>query len=187
MAETLTLADLLPERLDGLAQKARGTLCENQQIDGLSLAWDYVGTQLGDAVKRALDCDVLEMAAKGWSTAKSLSDYADPEKHPPGERSIVELGEHEWSRDVHPVVSVTIAPCPCVDLDFTYTLTGHFGGIKLAIADGHIIGGSLGDAWVAGQLSYHDLPLHDASESRKVPLSGDFALRAPGIALPRLN
>jgi hypothetical protein len=187
MAQPLSLAALLPERLDGLAEQARGAMCQDEQIDRLSLAWDYVGSQLEDSLKSALDCDLLELAAKGWATSKSLAEFSDPEKHPPGERSVVELGEHEWSKDVYPVISVTIASCPCVDLKFTFTVTGHFGGIKLAIADAHIIGGSLGDAWVSGQLSYGDVPLHQAADSRRLPLSGEFELKAPGIALPRLH
>ena len=153
----------------------------------MSLAWDYVGSQLEGALKSALDCDALEVLAKGWANAKLLADYGDPDKHPPGERSVVELGAHDVSRDVHPVVGVTIGSCPCVELKFTFTVSGHFGGLKLALLDAHIVGGSIGDAWLTAQLSYNGVPLHDAAESRKVPLSGEFAFDPPGIALPRFG
>jgi hypothetical protein len=153
----------------------------------MSLAWDYVGSQLEGALKSALDCDALELLAKGWANVQLLAEYADPEKHPPGERSVVELGAHDVSREVHPVVAVTIGSCPCVELKFTFAVTGHFGGLKLAILDGHITGTSIGDAWLTAQLSLNGVPLHEPAESRKVPLSGEFAFTPPGIPIPRLG
>lgn len=187
MAERLTLATLLPARLDGAAEQAREALCANENIGGMSLAWDYIGSQLEGALKAALDCDLLEVLAKGWAAASTLAEYADLQKHPMGERSVVELGKHDVSRDVHPIVAVTIAPCPSVDLKFTFTITAHFGGLKLTVGDGHILGGAPGDAWASGQLSYDGVPLHKAAESRKVPIPGQFTFAAPGIAIPRIG
>ena len=187
MPDRPTLADLLPARLDRAAEQAREALCADEEVGRMSLAWDYVGSQLEVALKSALDCDALEVLAKGWANAQLLAEYADPEKHPPGERAVVELGAHDVSRDVHPVVGVTIGSCPCVELKFTFTVSGHFGGLKLALLDTHIVGGSIGDAWLTAQLSYNGVPLHDAAESRKVPLSGEFVFDPPGIALPRLG
>jgi hypothetical protein len=184
MADRLTLAMLLPDRLDGAAGEARKALCANEEVGRMSLAWDYVGSQLEGALKSALDHDLLEVLAKGWATAATLSEYADLEKHPVGERSVVELGAHDLSREVHPIVAVTIAPCPPVDLKFTFAITAHFGGLKLTVGDGHILSGAPGDAWASGQLSYNGVPLHKAAESRKVPLPGQFTFAAPGIAIP---
>ena len=187
MAERLTLASLLPDRLDGAAEEARKALCENEEVGRMSLAWDYVGSQLEGALRSALDTDLLEVLAKGWAAASTLTEYADLEKHPMGERSVVELGKHDVSRDVHPIVAVTIAPCPSVDLKFTFTIKAHFGGLKLTVGDGHILSGAPGEAWASGQLSYNGVPLHKAAESRKVPIPGKFTFAAPGIAIPRIG
>lgn len=186
MPDAVKLSDLLPDRLDEVGEQARAAICENEEISGMGLAWDYVGSQLQAALKSALDCDALGVLAKGWSGLQLLAEYADPAKHPPGERSVVELGAHEISREVHPVIAVTVGSCPCIELKFTFTVTGHFGGAKLAISDGHIVGGALGDAWANAQLSFNGVPLHQAAESRKVALPGKFDLAAPGVALPRL-
>lgn len=181
------MSDLLPDRLDKAAEEARKTLCENQDIGCMKLAWDYVGDQLQGALKSALDCDALSVFAKTWATASALSDYADPAKHPPGERSVIELGAHEIKRELEPVVAVTVGSCPCVELKFTFAVTGHFGGVKLSVMDAHITGGSPGEAWASAQLSYNGVALHPPAESRKVPLAGTFDFAAPGIPIPRLH
>jgi hypothetical protein len=183
VAEGLRVADLLPDRLDGAAEEARKSLCGNEEIGRMSLAWGYIGDQLEGALHSALDCDLLELFGKGWASAKLLADYADPEKHPPGERSVVELGAHDFGRDLHPIVAVTIGSCPCIELKFTFAVTAHFGGLRLTIGDGHILAGATGDAWTSAQLSYNGVPLHEAAESRKLALPGQFSFASPGIAI----
>lgn len=184
---TVKMSDLLPERLDRVGDEARKTLSENEDIGCMKLAWDYVGTELENALKSALDCDVFTVFAKTWATAQQLSDYADPAKHPPGERSVIELGAHDISRALEPVIAVTIGSCPCMELKFTFTVTGNFGGVALTALNAHIIGGRPGDAWATGQLSYNGIPLHEAAESRKLALPGTFEFPEPGIPIPRLR
>jgi hypothetical protein len=183
----MMMSDLLPERLDKVAEEARKTLCENEDIGCMKLAWDYVGTELQGALKSALDCDALSVFAKTWAAADKLSDYSDPAKHPPGERSVIELGAHEIKRELEPVVAVTVGSCPCIELKFTFAVTGSFGGVKLSVMNAHITGGSPGEAWASGQLSYNGVPLHQPAESRKLPLPGTFEFAAPGIPIPRLH
>ena len=186
MPDGVKLSELLPDRLDKVGEQARAAICENEEISRMGLAWDYVGSQLQSALKSALDRDALGVLAKGWSTLQLLAEYADPAKHPAGERSVVELGAHDVSREVHPVIAVTVGSCPCMELKFTFSVTGHFGGAKLTISDGHIVSGALGDAWASALLSFNGVPLHQPAESRRVALPGEFALAAPGVAIPRL-
>lgn len=187
MADGLSLSALLPDRLDRVGELAEKALCENEEIGGMKLAWNYVAGELQGALRTALDRDLLEVLAKCWAQAQLLADYADRQKHPPGERAVIELGQHDLSREIHPVIAVTIGACPCVELKFTFAVAAHFGGVQLAIEDGHIIGGSPGDAWATAQLSYQGVPLHPESESRKIALPGEFRFAAPGIAIPRMH
>jgi hypothetical protein len=183
MADPVSLADLLPDRLDSLAERARARLSEDEQVAGMKLAWGYVGSQLQQSLRSTLDIPAVEALASGWATAAQLAAYADPGRHPPGERSVVELGDHELTREFKPIIAVTIGSCPCLELDFTFAVSARFGGVKLAIADGHILGGETGDAWASGQLSLHGVPLHEPMESRKVALPGAFEFAAPGLAI----
>lgn len=186
MADDLTLASLLPARLDSLDKQVKARLCQDDQVGGMKLAWDYIGGELGVALKSVLDCDLLEIFASAWAKAAPLAELADPARHPPGERALVELGSHDLKRDFHPVIAVTIGSCPCVELHFTLALAAHIGGVRLAVTDGHIISGDLGEVWASAQLSYEGTPLHPPLESRKLALPAELRFDPPGIEIPRL-
>lgn len=184
MGDGPTLASLLPEQLDSLDEQVKARLCQDEQVGGMKLAWDYVGGELGTALKSVLDCDLLEIFGQAWAEAAPLAELADPARHPPGERSLVELGAHDLNREFHPVVAVTIGACPCVELHFTLALAAHIGGVRLTASDGHLISGDLGEVWASVQLSYEGTPLHPPAESRKLALPGEVRFDPPGIPIP---
>ncbi|MEO6581552.1 MAG: hypothetical protein ABIN68_01940 [Sphingomicrobium sp.] len=185
MLKSILLSDLLPDKLDSVADQVRDRMCDDERIGGIKLAWDYIGKELNRALKSALDRDLLAVVAKTWSEFSEIAVFADPAKHPPGERSVVTLGEHELKRELHPVIAVTVAPCPCVELKFLLALTANISGARLTIVDGHIVGGDLGELWASAQLSYEGTPLHAPQKSAKVPVPGEFAFD-PCIKIPRM-
>ena len=187
MAKSVRLGDLLPEKLDSVADRARERMCDDKEIGRMKLAWGYIGKELNKALQSALDCDLLEVLGKSWAGFGELAAFADPDKHPPGERSVVDLAQHELKRELHPVIAVTVAPCPCIELKFLLELTANVGGVRLSILDGHITGGDLGELWASAQLSYEGTPLHPPQESAKVGVPGEFAFDAPGIKIPRIT
>jgi hypothetical protein len=180
------LSDLLPEKLDSVAAQVRDRMCDDERIGAMKLAWDYIGKELNKALKSALDRDLLDVLGKMWSEFSEIAAFADPDKHPPGERSLVDIGEHELKRDLQPVIAVTVAPCPCVELKFLLALTANISGVRLSVLDGHIIGGDLGELWASAQLSYEGIPLHPPQESTKLALPGEFTFD-PGIKIPRIS
>jgi len=186
VTETIPLSALIPDKIDSVAEQVRARLCDNEEIGRMKLAWDFIGKELNGALKSALDADLLEVLGGVWAQAAPIVALADPAKHPPGERSIVELGEHDLTRELHPVVAVTVGPCPCVEISFLFSLTAHIGGARLAIVDGHIVGGDLGELWASAQLSYEGVPLHPVQESAKVRVPGEVAFAPPGIKIPRI-
>ena len=187
MPKSVALGALVPDKLDSVADRVRDRMCDDERIGGMKLAWDYIGKELHKALKSALDHDLLDVLGKSWAQFSELASFADPAKHPPGERSVVELGEHEVQRELFPVVAVTVAPCPSVELKFLLALTANVGGVRLSIVDGHIVGGDLGELWASAQLSYEGAPLHPAQESAKVGVPGEFAFDPPGIKIPRIT
>ena len=162
-------------------------MCDDEQIGGMKLAWDFIGGELMNALKSVLDRDLLEVLAGAWAKAAPLAELADPAKHPPGERSVVALGEHDVSRELNPVIAVTIGSCPCVELNFTFALAAHVGGVRLSIVDGHIVGGDLGELWASAQLSYEGVPLHPEQELTRIAVPGESIFAAPGIKIPLLS
>lgn len=187
MVDHVPIHHLLPDRLESLAAEARERLCQDEQTRGMKLAWDFVGEQLGDALKSVLGGDLLDLLAAAWAEAPELAALADLAIHPPGERSLIELGAHDFSHRLNPVVAVTLASCPCVELHFALDIAAHVGGVRLAVADGHIIGGDLGELWGSAQLSCEGQPLHPPSETRRLAVPASFRFDPPGIAIPRLN
>jgi hypothetical protein len=175
------VADLLPERLEGIERRVRDRLCEDPGVKGSSLAWGLIGSEVEGALKAVLDCDLLELLGKAWTTARSLQDYADPALHPPGEAAVVHLGEREIEREIHPVIAVTIGDCPPMELRFTLTLTAHFSGLALSLRCPFITGGSAGDAHVSASLGYGEVELIKPKESRKLALPGRFTFDPPHL------
>ena len=181
MADGLKLSDLLPANLDAVGERARRTLSENEDVGAMKLAWGYIGSELERALEQALDRDLMEVIATGWAKADLLASFADPARPGARDRSVIELGAHDLTRELKPVIAVTIGSCPCVEIAFGLTVTANFGGVQLSIADGHITGGRAGEAWASAQLSCEGVPLHDAAETRKMPIPGAFQFAAPGV------
>ena len=186
MAEALrpTVGDLLPERLDGIEDRIKGQLSGDPEVGKTKLAWDLIGTEIEGALRSVLDCDLVETLAQAWVTARALQDYADPDKHPPGETAVVHLGERDVERELHPVVAVTIGACPPMELRFTLCLAAHFSGLALSIRAPYITGGSAGDLKVSAQLKYGEVALHKPEESRRLELPGRFGF-SPPLEIPR--
>lgn len=181
------ISALLPDRLDSLADRVKSRMSEDEQVGGMKLAWGFIGKEIQAALKSVFDRDLFEILAKGWAQAEPLTAFADPAKHPPGERSVIELGKHDLSRELHPVIAVTIGSCPCVELNFTLTVTANISGVRLSILDRHIVAADPGDTWATAQLSYEGTPLHEAPESKKIRIPGEISFAAPGVEIPRLN
>jgi hypothetical protein len=178
----VTLRQLLPEEVD-MKPVVKDELRKNAYVGRLSLAWGFIGSEATDAVRNVLDCDVFEIVARGWCVARELHEYADSSKHPPGERSIVHLGEHEFATNVHPVLSISVGAIECPPLRFTLELAAHFRSVALSISNGRITGLAAGDGYVSAQLKYGTVNLHKKKESEKVPLPVEFRFREPGLAI----
>ena len=100
MTQSVRLSALLPDKLDSVADQVRERMCDNEEIGAMKLAWDFIGKELHKALKSALDRDLLEVLGKMWAEFSEIAALADPARHPPGERSVVALGEHELKREL---------------------------------------------------------------------------------------
>jgi hypothetical protein len=175
----LKVANLLPERLPGLEAGVKEQRSQDENVWRTKLAWGLIASEVEDAIREVLDCDILDCFAEVWTNARALQEYADPERHPPGERGLIELGERDFVRDLHPVVAVTIGACECMELRFTLSLAAHFSGLHLSVRAPFITGGTAGQAHVSAQLRFLELNLHDPIESRPIPLPGRFSFDPP--------
>lgn len=178
------LRELLPVSRESMEDAMKNALCENPGIRPSRLAWGFIGTEATTALRGVLDCDVFELVARGWCVAKELLEYADPARHPPGERSIVHLGAHSFVKTIHPVLDVTIDAVHCPLLRFTVELAANFRAVALSIADGHVTAAGGGDGDVSAQLKYGDVALLH-KETRRVPFPLRIEFNAPGLPIGR--
>jgi len=178
----IRLRDLLPPDVE-MKSVVKDELRKDADINQLSLAWRFVGSEATDAVRNVLDCDVFEIVARGWCVARELHEYTDSHKHPHDEKSVVHLGEHKFATNVHPVLNISVGAIHCPPLRFTLELAANFRSVALSICNGRITGVGAGDGYVSAQLKYGDVKLHKNKESKKVPLPVEYKFRDPGLSI----
>jgi len=174
----LTLRDLMPDAPQ-LGPTVIAALRQDPQKSTAMLGWETLGAQAADSV---LNIDVLEALARGWSTAKELHEYTDASKHPNGERSVVYLGAHEFTKTVYPTLTVTITPFNPVRFRFTLDLSANMRSVALYILNGCITGVGMGDGSVSAQLKYDQLDLRKV-ESQNVQFPGRHDFTASGLQI----
>jgi hypothetical protein len=177
------LRDLLPANIRGLGTTLRTELDKEHPEEGAALAWDFIASSATEKIGQALDADVFELFARGWSLSRELTEYADPALHPDGERAIVQLGSHELTTSVHPVLSFRVGELALRPLRFTVTLAAHIEPLELEIENGRIQAIGSGECSVSAQLKYGSVELHEPMEARHLKLPARYELAPPGVAI----
>ena len=177
----LQVRDLLPNSME-MESTLKEVLCKDPGIASTRLAWGFIGSQATGAVKSVLNLDVFAVLARAWCVAKELQEYTDSSKHPSGERSVVYLGEHTFTKTVYPILKITIRPYTSVSLRFALELAADIRAVALGICNGYITSVGSGDGNVGAQLKYNAVALNKL-ESRKVSFTAPIAFKAPGLAI----
>lgn len=174
----VALSELLPDAFSSLAGNIKDKLAHDDgskpNIPGF--AWNIAASETATAIDGALDCDVYELLARGWCFADELRKYKN---QPPGTESIVYLGEHAMTTEVHPVLTLSIDSIPCRPIRFTVELKANFRTAAVLIADGNIVGMNTGDCFVSAQLKYGEVSLHDEVKSQHLTLPGRIRFKTP--------
>lgn len=184
MSDTAVMVyELLPDTFNGMEGVVRDELSKNPATGLASTMWGFVGSTATDAIRSRLNFDVVELLGRGWALARELHEYKDPVKHPPGQRSILHLGEHEMTTELHPVLTLMIGSMQAPSLRFTLEITAHIRSVALGILDGHITGLGSGDCFLSAQLKHSEIALHNPLETRKVTLPGHYSFKTPGLPI----
>lgn len=178
----LPLSAFLPNDLQ-LDQTVKGAISNAPGTGAMRLAWDVIGSQAVDALRNVLNVDVFEIVGGAWAELKNLREYSDPLKHPKGERSVVFLGEHSFSKSVDAVLDVEIGTLPALPLRFTVVLAVNVRAVALTICDGCITSIGKGDGDVSAELDYGRIELVPKTESKKVQLPLHYDFKAPGLVI----
>ncbi|MEO8748265.1 MAG: hypothetical protein ABI379_11515 [Rhodanobacter sp.] len=177
----VTVSELLPDSFSRLAQTMQDKVSKDDggSVSMPGFAWNFAASETTTEIRNALDCDVFALVARGWCFASELSKYKDEAKYPAGTKSVVYLGEHALTTEVHPVLALSIGPIRCRPIRFTVELKANFLTAALLIVNGSIVGLDSGDCFVSAQLKYGEISLHDEVKSRHVPLPGRITFKSP--------
>jgi hypothetical protein len=152
-----------------------------RKADALAGAGPLLDGAIAQAMKSALDFNVLAFLADGWSTAKQIHELAHTGK--PGSVAIVKLGKHSITREMKPVVHVRLGVETNVPIDLSIQLTGTFDGIELSVGNGGILAVGSGTCGLALDLKLAGQPLGNTRKLATWKLPGEHRF-APPIAVP---
>lgn len=142
------------------------------------LAADAAAGKLRDA----LDVDVIELVAGAWLKAAALREYRDPVRHPPGEVSIVPLGQHDIASTHEAVIQSEVAGIALPELRLKIELTARFKSAALSIEGGRVVAVAPGECSVSVRLKYGARLLKEQS-TPALQLPGRISL-GDGLAIP---
>jgi hypothetical protein len=163
MSEAATLGSLLSvSRQDVDKALDLHAKDEPDSVTGkLGPAADLIADVAADKLNDALNIDCLEMLGQAWAKLKTLREYADPKKHPPGQDAVVQLGPHKISHKCCPLAELRHAgsDIKLAELKLTLELTAKFTGVALLVRDARILVAIPGEASVEAALKYKSVEL----------------------------
>jgi hypothetical protein len=177
-ARAVRIADLFPAGLGTVGESVEQEVRRSGGEAGAAgIAWPTLKDEAAARLKEALDVDVLELIGQAWSKARELREYADPVKHPPEETSIVHLGDHAVTCEVHPVLEVRLGDVALPELRFTVNVVAKFKSVALTIRGGAIRAVAPGVCSALAELKYRSVTLK-REETPELRLPGRFDFRS---------
>lgn len=185
-----TLAQLLALPAGGLPAGALSVLAESARMSTLKglllkqvtgVPWGNVLSECGRKVGDLLDIDPVDLMIKAWRQYGALVKYADPEKYPPEEVSLVPLAEHTVESEFHPYLEVVVNNQPVAKIVFDVSVALELKGLILKIQGGRIKAIETGSVGGKGSISVEGVALVE-KEFEPESLPGTINL-GEGIAI----
>ena len=175
-----TLADLLPEPIEGLSEQIKSHIGEQKG----AIAWPLVEGQAVNGLKSELGkFDLFGLLGQAWSKARELRGLRVADPKAPGAISIVPLGQHSAVMTAEPALSLTIAGWTAPPLKLGLVGTALFESVHLSVKDGHLVAASPGKCNFTTALSIGSIPLHTPKELAHLKLPGELRFE-PGWKIP---
>ena len=135
----LTLSQLLAVEKGALQTALDRYVEENDAHASLpGTVLGFVAEEAAAAVDKVLDRDVFELVFKAWAAVRELHEYADPSKHPPGERAVVRWGKCSLQAPQNVDIKLGAAGVRLPVLRLTIDLAAEFDSLALTIQGGAI-------------------------------------------------
>jgi hypothetical protein len=167
------LSGLLPPEIDGL----RGLIKQHLEKRGAAIGLPYLANEATSALGKELDkINLVEQLAKGWSTLKTVRKAAHA---PPGETTLLSLGEHHLTLKASPTLKLTIGGVHAPDLTLSLDVAAKFDSATLSVRDGALVGADPGDCEMSAKLSSGSADIGPPWDFGKVDLKGPLTFSPP--------
>jgi hypothetical protein len=176
MTETVCLRDLIEMSQDDVER----AVSEHARESGAGTLAGFAASVGADTLNQALEKDVTDALAVGWTKVQAVREAAKRSLEHPGEGAVVTLGQHDLTSTHYPVLSIRVARLPVTELTFTLELVARFKSVELAIRDGRIRSFAPGEASAIARLKYKNVKLKEKSTPAwKLP--GKIRLAEEGV------
>ncbi len=106
--------------------------------------WNAAASEVIGALRDKLNIPLGEILGGVWSKYSDFLEYADPKRHPTGERSVVPLVKHTVSYEKTPHVDVLAGGKRLGSIDFKVNLALTLDAANLSVQDGRFMGVHMG-------------------------------------------
>lgn len=115
-------------------QTAKALLTEGKE----SADWPATFRQITAELPRLFDIFLLDILLAGWEKYHLVTEYADQDSHPPGERTTLDLELRSLSSTHKPLINLMINDKVSARLIFTIQLHLQFQALRLTLGAGRI-------------------------------------------------
>jgi hypothetical protein len=179
-AVSMTLADLVPEPIEGLSEQIKSHIGEQKG----AIAWPLVEGQAVNGLKTQLgQFNLFSLLGQAWSKARELRGLRVADPKAPGAINVVPLGQHSAVLTAEPALTLTIAGWTAPPLKLGLVGTALFESVHLSVKDGHLVAASPGKCNFTTAFSLGSIPLHTPKELAHLKLPGELHFE-PGWKIP---
>jgi hypothetical protein len=134
--------------------------------------WNHVGGEMELVALEKLNAlSVAGVLAQGWASAQELREYADPTRHPAGERSVIPLGNKKTKHPYKLEVDLMAAGKKVATVELEITFEFAVQALQLGVVDGCIESIALGQLEVSATVECEGKQLKQLS-LRKLDVPG---------------
>jgi hypothetical protein len=142
------------------------------------VAWSAFSEEIEFALGKALDINLLDVVAEGWSKLKQLRDYCGRKLDDENKPFSVALAQHEVVSSHQPGIDVLLGEKVIAQIVVEVELSLTLKGIVLSVRDDHIIAVASGKFTGAGSVKYRGATLIEKS-TKEYDIPGKWIFERP--------
>jgi len=142
------------------------------------VAWSAFSEEIEFALGKALDINLLDVVAEGWSKLKQLRDYCGRKPDDENKPFSVALAQHDVVSSHQPGIDVLLGEKVIAQIVVEVELSLTLKGIVLSVRDDHIIAVASGKFASTGSVKYRGATLIEKS-TKEYDIPGKWIFDRP--------